>query len=641
MDPNVKETRHHLLQNKIRELTRTHDDMANLLASTGIAALFLDRNLNIRRTTPAADRLLSTRPSDQGRSLARFAPPFARVNIHEVARKVLTQQETIEREILANSGRWYTLRVMPYRTGVGIIDGVVLTLIDINRLKRTQHDLTDREDRLRLALEGGRMGAWEFDPETGHIQWDQRTADIFDQTPDRLPRTAEAFYDLLHPEDVPVVKEAIDRALAETGSFHTEFRIRNAAGTERWVAGRGRIFYESGGRPKRMLGVSYDITERKSTRQALQENEHRFRLAIQAMQGMVYEWNLKTGHVWRSDGLHRLLGRGPDEVSGDAAGWDRLIHPDDLGYVKETIRNAREDNETRYELVYRIRHGSGHYVYIHDHGIIERDGRGRPGRVVGSAYDITGRKTAEDELKRLNEELEERVQLRTQALHQSREKIRQLAHLASTAEERERRRIAEGLHDNVQQLLAACTFSLQGLTNGAENAVIQERVGNIVQWSQEALNATRSLIFDLSPAVLYEIGLDAAVSHLASQVEERYGLTLELERDETLDPLPEEIRVFIYSIIRELILNVAKHAEVDRARVGIARKQKAIRVEVTDHGRGFLPAEIEQLKQSNEDHRGLGLMSLRERLTTIGGTLQLVSAPGEGTNIRIFVPVQD
>jgi len=629
------------LQEKVEELTRAHDDMENLLESTEIATVFLDRNLSIRQTTPSADNMLNTRPADEGRPLAHFATPFRDINLLDEAEKVLSQQETSEYEIQTHPGRWFNLRIMPYRTGKGEIDGVVLTMVDVHRLKKTQHELEDREQRLRLALEGGHMATWEFDPATGRVQWDRRMCRLLDLDPDDPPKTAEAFYKHIHSEDRPAVQKEVEDALSDSGKYTAEFRVQNEEGDIRWLAGRGRVFYDENGRPSRMLGVNFDITESKEIGRALAENEQRLRLAIQAMHGMVYEWDLDAGSVRRSEGLQGLVGMPLSELAETADAWDRLIHPDDRDRVKEIIREALAGDEDRFELVYRVRHASGHDLYLHDHGIIDRSSDGRAGRVVGSAYDITDRKMAEEELKRLNEELEQRVADRTEALRRSREEIRHLAHLASTAEERERRRIAEGLHDNVQQLLAACTFSLQGLNHGLNEAEVKKRVDKIMEWSNQALDATRSLIFDLSPAVLYEVGLEAAVDHLVSQTRERFGLQVELNQEGDIDPLPEGLRVFLYSAVRELIFNVSKHADIDSAKIWMARKDKQLQIHVTDHGRGFKPAELDRMREQRNGDYGLGLITLEERLGSFGGDLDLTSAPGEGTNIRITVPAYE
>ncbi len=499
------------LQDKVEELTRAHDDMENLLESTEIATVFLDRDLNIRQTTPPADQLLNTRPADEGRPLSHFASPFRRTDLLEDARRVLTEEKPVEREIQTHAGRWYTLRVMPYRTGEGEIDGAVLTMVDIDGLKKTQDELADREQRLHLALEGGHMGTWDFDPSTGRIEWDRLMCRIFGIDPEKPPEETEAFYGFVHPDDRATVQRSVERALSETGQYEAEFRIRRGDGEGRWLAGRGRVFYDDDGRPSRMLGVNYDITE--------------------------------------------------------------------------------------------------------------------------------GKKTAEA-LKQLNEDLEQRVEARTQELRRSREEIRRLAHLAYTAEERERRRIAEGLHDDVQQLLTACAFSLQSLKADGLEAETRNRITKVAQWSQQALHATRSLIFDLSPAVLYEIGLDAALNHLLGQMKEKHGLAVTLDRNGEIDPLPEASRVFVYSAIRELLFNVTKHADTDHAVLRILREEDLMRVQVTDEGRGFQPEEIEGMKPREEDPSGLGLASLRERLIPFGGTLQLASVPGQGTDVRFSVPTQ-
>lgn len=338
-------------------------------------------------------------------------------------------------------------------------------------------------------------------------------------------------------------------------------------------------------------------------------------------------------------GFCRILGYTEEDLIGRFL--DDFVHPDDRAAENRESRRMKPDELGGESSEKRFFHSDGRQIWVQISVSSITDDKGHFTDFVSVVEDITTRKTAEDALLRLNTELEERVEKRTEALHRSREQIRRLAHEAATAQERERRRIAEGLHDNVQQLLAACNLTLESLSPRIYDPELRKRVDTVCTWSSQALESTRSLLFDLSPAVLYEVGLWAALAHLSGLMRERLNLEVELIQDGEIDPLPENLRVFLYGTLRELLFNVHYHAQINTVRVILSKKDGHISALVTDHGRGFYPEELDRMSDGGDQKTKIGLSNLRERLAQFGGRLELESAPGKGTNVRITSPVDE
>jgi PAS domain S-box-containing protein len=338
-------------------------------------------------------------------------------------------------------------------------------------------------------------------------------------------------------------------------------------------------------------------------------------------------------------GFCRIIGYEAEDLMGRPV--DEFIHPEDRAEGNRRTRRMTAEDGSGDVVEKRLIHHDGRQIRVQVTVSAIADANGKFTDFVSVVEDITARKAAEEELLRLNTELEERVANRTAALRRSREQIRRLAHQAATAEERERRRIAEGLHDNVQQLLAACSLTLQNLSPKVSDPAVRQRIETVCAWTSQALNATRSLVFDLSPAVLYEVGLWAALDHLAGLMRRRLGLSVDLIQEGEIDPLPEDLRVFLYGTIRELLFNVHHHADIDAVRVFLAKEEGVITARVTDHGRGFDPEELERMSENDDRNTGIGLSTLRERLSRFGGRLELTSARGEGTDVRISAPVEN
>ena len=212
--------------------------------------------------------------------------------------------------------------------------------------------------------------------------------------------------------------------------------------------------------------------------------------------------------------------------------------------------------------------------------------------------------------------------------------LKSLASQLSLAEEKERRRIATELHDNVGQILATAKMRLSRLPGRQDRGEFKEEVGQVKQLCDQAIAFTRSLTFQLSLPVLYEVGLEAAVEWLAKNINEQHGLQAEVSSDKKPKPLDDDIRVLLFQSVRELFNNVCRHARASRMTVSITRESADIRIAVEDDGAGF---DVSARGESD----GFGLFNIRERLTSVGGTFDLRSSPGQGTRIVITAPLKD
>lgn len=240
------------------------------------------------------------------------------------------------------------------------------------------------------------------------------------------------------------------------------------------------------------------------------------------------------------------------------------------------------------------------------------------------------RKRAEGEILRMNEELEGRVAERTAQL-------RELALRLSLAEEEERRRLAELLHDSLQQLLVYARLTVGEARTLARGERLRRSLERVEQGLAEAIEVSRTLTAELSPPLLYERGLLAALRWLCVRLRERVGLAVELRGGEDAEPRGEIARVLLFQCVRELLANVVKHAGVREAVVEILRVEGMVRVAVSDRGRGF-DLEGAAIEKSAA---AFGLFSIRERLRQLGGSLDVESAPGPGTRIALTIPDQE
>jgi signal transduction histidine kinase len=240
------------------------------------------------------------------------------------------------------------------------------------------------------------------------------------------------------------------------------------------------------------------------------------------------------------------------------------------------------------------------------------------------------------QLKNLNETLEHRVAERTRKAVEQTRKLRLLSAELSLAEEAERRRIAEMLHEDLQQLLVAARMQLSGLCR-TQDAAQREAIGReIADVLERSFNLTRSLSVELAPPVLYEHGLAAALEWLAAETRKNYNVEVIIEADSLANPKAADVRIFLFRAVRELLLNSLKHAGGSALHITMQRRRPdKIRIIVADDGPGFDPNSLDNKRT---DSQTVGLLNIRERVSNFGGEFHINSNPNCGTRITLSLP---
>jgi len=218
------------------------------------------------------------------------------------------------------------------------------------------------------------------------------------------------------------------------------------------------------------------------------------------------------------------------------------------------------------------------------------------------------------------------------------ENLRSLASALSLAEERERRRLAAYLHDQIGHTLALANIKLGELQKSLPGQCPEfpagelEKTGSLLE---QAIRDTHSLTFKISSPILYELGLEAALEWLTEQVQKDHGISARFVADGQPQPLDDDVRVLLFQAVNELLVNVVKHAQAHNVEVSMRREGGNLKVEVGDDGVGFSMPQ----KDYRQGRCGFGLFSIRERLRPVGGLLEVQSAPGAGTHVSLIVPL--
>jgi PAS domain S-box-containing protein len=246
------------------------------------------------------------------------------------------------------------------------------------------------------------------------------------------------------------------------------------------------------------------------------------------------------------------------------------------------------------------------------------------------------RRQADEALKKSKDELEDRVLERTRELQNRAEQLRALASELTQAEIRARKYLASVLHDDLQQLLVSAKFSVSTALKNTEKAKVYNSLKQVESLLNQSIDKSRTLTAEISPPILLHGSLVDALRWLAHWMDEKHGLSVDLQIEENIDT-GQDVRALLFMSIRELLFNIVKHSGVKKAVVRLDRSgSDALTITVTDKGKGF---DSNLMNEPGKTASSFGLLSIQERLHCYGGQFEIVSTPGHGTLVRIFAPI--
>jgi PAS domain S-box-containing protein len=439
--------------------------------------------------------------------------------------------------------------------------------------------------------------------------------------------TSQCFLKFVHPDDHEATLHALSDL--EEGQDVLDFvnRYRCRDGSYRWLEWRVTPYHDD-----MVCALGRDITARKEWKKALLLSEEKFRSIVESSPTAMYLYRLED------DG--RLVMTGSNPAADRKTGISNILlygktveqaFPNLVGtQVPETYKRVAcgELGTQSFEMPYDDQRVSGFFAVS-----VFRTG---PGTLVVAFQDISERVRIEKELKTSQNELEVRVQRRTAQLQERTRQLRALASELTLAEERERQRIARLIHDQLQQMLVAALLNAGMLKHKLRDEAMEHELEHIERMLRDSIKTTRTLTAELSPAVLHQCGLAAALKWLRPWCLEKYGLKVAVDVEEEIDP-SNDVSVALFLCVRELLFNAVKYSGVESAEMRMWRtpEDNMLRIEVSDEGAGF---DMEIVRAQEGTTGGFGLFNIRERLELLGGGLATQSTPGNGSRFNLWVP---
>ena len=642
------------LKVKIDELGQSNDDLRNLMNSTRIGTVFLNRDLRVKLFTPGARDIFNLIPADVGRRLSDITSKLDDDHLIADSLKVLELLQPVERTVRTKEGLAFLVQILPYRTMDDRIDGVVLTFMDITERERAEHAVRESEEQFRRAIEDAPIPVIMHAEDGEVLQISRTWTELTGYTIADVP-TFDAWLTRAYGEGADKVRAHMQDLFKEQRhSLNVEFPVRTRDGDLRyWSFSASSPGALRDGR-RFIVGMALDITERKQQQQQQQNSIHdsdrRLRLMMESIEAYAIMTLDKGGNIeiWNS-GAERAFGYTAPEITGQDVAI--IFTPEDRRRnipLKER-ETARETGRAADERWHVRKDGTRFYVS----GVLSplHDPDGAVTGYVKIARDLTEQRRAEEELRRANDELEVRVRERTfelaklneslrdeisERIQAERDRVRLLRQIVG-AQEEERRRIARDIHDQVGQQMTALRLNLAALDQGYRgDGEIREKLEQTKTIAERLDADVDFLAWELRPAALDDIGVAEAMRTFVSQWSKHSGVeaqfhTTGLEK-ERLSP---ETETNLYRIMQEALNNTMKYAQAKRVDVLLERRDNQVVLIVEDDGLGF------NLNQNaGAEDKGLGLIGMRERAALVGGTLQIESKANEGTTIFARVPAQ-
>jgi PAS domain S-box-containing protein len=393
-------------------LRKNEQALRELLGALPAAIFVTDADGRITYCNQAAVELWGKRPelgTDRWCDLARFYCADGKpANLRDCPTEIALRRGKSVRgcEAILERADGTRISILPYPTplfdAAGSIVGVVNMTVDISERKQAEFALAERNAQLALAGQAALVGSYAYEVGMERTQISEGYAAIYGLPEGTTETTRSQWRARVHPDDV----QRADGLRARTfnykqGTFNVEYRIIRS-GAVRWIESRGFVSYDEDKRPRRIVGINIDVTERKQTETLLRESEARLQEALTAGKVMAFDWDAGTGRSQRSDNADRIIGGVED------GRFLKHVHAEDRAYFKAHIGGLCPDTPA-YALIFRFVRADGQQIWLEETAKGEFDGTGKLLRIKGLTRDITERKELEDHKNTLISELDHRV----------------------------------------------------------------------------------------------------------------------------------------------------------------------------------------------------------------------------------------
>ena len=363
-----------------------------------------------------------------------------------------------------------------------------------------------------------------------------------------------------------------------------------------------------------LIGVGTDVSQQKQAEEALLNSKTILTKAQQIAHVGSWEYDYKSDRMKCSDETFRIFGFQPGEIEPTLDLFYNMVHQDDYQELMDRIADVRMLH-VPLSIDLRIIYPNGEQRFIHEQAEMTLDPEGVPTKWIGTVHDITQRKKTEEELQK------------------SLEQLHQLSKHIEQAREEERLNIARELHDDLGQALTAVKIDLEIIKQNASETRVKEKLEDVKMLVGNTIRTVQRITSQLRPEIIDDLGLEAAIDWYTKEYEKRYGIEVFLDIENGI-PISNEDALPLFRIMQESLTNIARHAEATHIEILLSQQEDFIQFVVSDNGVGITKDQI-------NDKKSFGIMSMKERAASLGGTFEINRGEKFGSKIMITFPINN
>lgn len=586
------------LSRQVEEKTREHLQMLERLTDSFFA---LDSDLKFTYINSKASDLLRRKPEEViGKYVWEIFPEREGAESSKAIRNAMkTQQHVRVVELVEPFGLWFEIDTYPSPNGVTVF------VKDITQQRKKEEEVAEARslaDNLINSLPGV---FYFYDADGRFIRWNRKLEEVTGYSSEEIAQLQPVS---LFPEDEREYISQRIQLVFETGSNVAEAHFLSKDGRKTPYYFRATLI-QYNGRPC-LLGTGIDITERKKAEQELQESEQKYKLMFEGNPLAMWMMSLPD---------YKIID--VNQACLKQYGYTRMefLNLDMADLLPEDLHDRLMENINRE---FRGLYNSGVWKQVTKHGdilyaeIVTHDVyyHGKPVRLI-LAKEVTEQYLSEEKLR------------------QSYDEIKKLTEYLQKVREEERTRISREIHDELGQLLTALKMDISWINRSVPSTdiKIKEKVQGALEYIDFTISSVRRIASELRPAILDDLGLQAAIKWHIENFEALYGIPVEARLEIGDMMLSEEHTVGLFRILQESLTNVARHAGASKVMIALKQQDHSLHLTISDNGRGFDP-------KANR-HKTLGLLGMKERVTVMGGVYSIDSTIGKGTTVTIVVPL--
>ncbi len=389
----------------------------------------------------------------------------------------------------------------------------------------------------------------------------------------------------------------------------SEHKLTKADGTVIHFMSNAFIFKTADN--KRFIGgQAIDITDRKKNEDQIEKMHERFTFAVNATSEAIWDLDLKTKEIYRSEAFYKISGYSKEQVDSNLDWWFDKIHPEDKERVKKNFENDLKSGKSNWEDEYRFQYADGTYRNITDKGFAVYENK-KPIRLIGAIQDITERKKLESQL--LNEQVKKQKLINQATIE---------------AQEKERGMISAELHDNVNQLLMSAKLHIGAAKNNENQIELLDKASNYIL---QAVEEIRNLSKRLNTSIVKSVGLQQSIEDISRNMKQFNDIDVSIKIDQiVIEKLTQEQQLVIYRIIQEQSNNIIKYSRAVAATISLTEKNNQCYLVISDNGIGF--------DKEKQKANGIGFINIFNRIDAYNGKVEIITYPDNGCTLNINMP---